>query len=469
MPHVLVVDDDPAALRFLRTLLESESYRVSTASGGVETLQELQHGLPDLVLLDLILPDMHGLKVLTRIREMAPSLKVVVLSGAGSTSDVVQAVKLGALDFLSKPIHPTELVAALRGHLHVPTVRVVHREIIEEFSADSFFLAASPVMHKLYEQMKRIAEVDVPVLLTGESGTGKEIASLLIHKFSARSQRKFLKVNCAAIPEELLESELFGFEAGAFTGANHAKPGLFELGDRGTVMLDEIAEMPTRLQAKLLQVLQEQKFFRLGSKSPIAVNVRILAATNVNIEEAIRSGKLRLDVYYRLNTFNVVLPPLRERREEIEPLFRHYVKRLAYSYKLPPRPLTDMLLHACLQHPWPGNLRELYNFVKRYLILGDEKAMIAELRPQNTATDRVLMARARGTAMDLKDLVRGMKEQAESEAIARALEQTNWNRKQTAEILNISYKALFYKMRQYGIVLPKLKNEGVKVAKIGSA
>ncbi|MGA2992753.1 MAG: sigma-54 dependent transcriptional regulator [Candidatus Korobacteraceae bacterium] len=472
MPHVLVVDDDPAALRFLSTLLESEDYMVSTASGGVEALQELQRSLPDLVLLDLVLPDMHGLKVLARMREMAPPLKVVVMSGIGSTAEIVQAVKLGAQDYISKPIHPAELLGALRGYLKVPPPRAVHREIVEEFSADSFFLAASPVMHKLYEQVKRIAEVDVPVLLTGESGTGKEIASLLIHKFSARAQRKFMKVNCAAIPEELLESELFGFEAGAFTGATHAKPGLFELGDRGTVLLDEIAEMPTRLQAKLLQVLQEQKFFRLGSKSPIAVNVRILAATNVNIEEAIRNGRLRLDVFYRLNTFNVVLPPLRERREEIEPLFRHYVKRLAYAYKLAPRPLTDMLLHACLQHSWPGNLRELYNFVKRYLVLGDEKAMIAELRPQNAAADRVMMARAQGNSMDLKNLVRGMKEEAEAEAIAHALEQTSWNRKQTAEMLNISYKALFYKMRQYGIVLPKLRSEPatevVKAVKAGS-
>jgi transcriptional regulator with PAS, ATPase and Fis domain len=363
---------------------------------------------------------------------------------------------------------------AVRGYLQVPAVRVAQREIVEEFSPDSFFLAASPAMHKVYEQIKRIAEVDVPVLLTGESGTGKEIASLLIHKFSSRAQRKFLKVNCAAIPEELLESELFGFEAGAFTGATHAKPGLFELGDRGTVMLDEIAEMPTRLQAKLLQVLQEQKFFRLGSKSPISVNVRILAATNVNIEEAIRNGRLRLDVYYRLNTFNVALPPLRERREEIEPLFRHYVKRLAYAYKLPPRPMTDILLHACMQHSWPGNLRELYNFVKRYLVLGDEKTMIAELRPQNGTAERVMMARAQGAAgMDLKNMVRGMKEEAEAEAIARTLEQTNWNRKQTAEMLNISYKALFYKMRQYGIVLPKLRSQSAteitKVAKAGSA
>jgi two-component system response regulator AtoC len=271
---------------------------------------------------------------------------------------------------------------------------------------------------------------------------------------------EFLKVNCAAIPEDLLESELFGYEAGAFTGATHSKPGLFELGDRGTILLDEIAEMPPRLQAKLLQVLQEQKFFRLGSKASVTVNTRILAATNVDIEDAIKQGKLRLDLYYRLNAFNVCLPPLRERREEVAPLFRHYMKRLAFIYKLPPRALTDGLLRACMQHAWPGNLRELHNFVKRYLVLGDDVAMAAELFTQNGAADRSAITRMHGgNSSDLKKMVRAMKGEAEAEAIAQALEQTNWNRKQAASLLNISYKALIYKSRQYGILRPKAAPE----------
>jgi two-component system, NtrC family, response regulator AtoC len=454
MPNLLVVDDDVMMLRYLRTVLECEHYQVATAASGAEALQELRRRpLPDLVLMDLVMPDMDGLETLARLREIAPSVKVIMLSGSKEAREVVQAMKLGAYDYLCKPVGQAELVATLKNCLDVSPAIAENPEVLEELSSDSFFLAASPAMHKAHDQIRRIAEVDVPVFITGESGTGKEIASLLLHKLSSRSQKKFLKVNCAAIPEELLESELFGYEAGAFTGATHSKPGLFELGDRGTILLDEIAEMPPRLQAKLLQVLQEQKFFRLGSKSPVTVNIRILAATNVDIEDAIKQGKLRLDLYYRLNAFNVCLPPLRERREEIAPLFRHYMKRLAYSYKLPPRILTDGLLRACMQHAWPGNLRELHNFVKRYLVLGDDVAMTAELLTQSGSLDRINLVRTQGaSASDLKKMVREIKGEAEAEAIAQALEQTNWNRKQAASLLNISYKALTYKSRQYGIL-----------------
>jgi DNA-binding NtrC family response regulator len=457
MPNLLLVDDDVLMLRYLRTVLECEQYQVATASSGVEALQELRRRpLPDVVLLDLMMPGMDGLETLERLREIAPSLKVIMLSGSKGSREVVQAMKLGAHDYLCKPVVQTELMAALKTCLEVPPETPENPEVLEELSSDSFFLAASPAMHKVHEQIRRIAEVDVPVFVTGESGTGKEIASLLLHKLSSRAQKKFLKVNCAAIPEDLLESELFGYEAGAFTGATHNKPGHFELSDRGTILLDEIAEMPPRLQAKLLQVLQEQKFFRLGSKSSVTVNIRIMAATNVDVEEAIKQGKLRLDLYYRLNAFNVCLPPLRERREEVAPLFRHYMKRLAYAYKLPPRALTDGLLRACMQHAWPGNLRELHNFVKRYLVLGDDVAMTAELFAQNGSADRIALARMQGAnSSDLKKMVREIKGEAEAEAIAQALEQTNWNRKQAASLLNISYKALMYKSRQYGILRPK--------------
>ena len=472
MPHVLVVDDDPAVLVSLRTFLEAEHYSVTTVASGMHALQELQRrgrGLPDIVLLDLVMPELGGLETLERVREIAPLMKVVMLSEPERTAEVVQAIKMGAVDYLGKPVSHAELLSSVVLHTSMAlTTRTGHRELVEELSPESFFLAASPSMFKVYDQLKRIAEVDVPVLVTGESGTGKEIACLLIHKHSARAQKKFLKVNCAAIPEDLLESELFGFEAGAFTGATHSKPGHFELCDRGTILLDEIAEMPPRLQAKLLQVLQEQKFFRLGSKSAVSVNVRILAATNVDIEDAIRQGKLRLDLYYRLNAFNLTLPPLRERREEVAPLFRHYMKRLAFTYKLPPRPLTDSLVRACQQHMWPGNLRELHNFVKRYLVLGDEAAMVAELRPENGAAERVAITRAQnGRGLDLKNLVRGIKEEAEAEAIARALEEANWNRRRAADMLNISYKALIYKSRQYGILLPKARTEE-KVVRVSS-
>jgi len=312
-------------------------------------------------------------------------------------------------------------------------------------------------MKKIRSQAALVANVDIPVLLLGESGTGKEVLARLIHKLSPRAHRTFLKVNCAAVPADLLESELFGYEPGAFTGANHAKPGKFELCNRGTILLDEIGEMPPILQAKLLHVLQDQQFSRLGSRSVIKVDVRILAATNINIPEALATKRLREDLYYRLNAFTLSLPPLRDRKEEIPILLKHSMSRMAEHYARAPLPLSPKLLQACQNHSWPGNLRELNNFLKRYLILGDENLAVTELLPRNDGSgggpgDSGLRSSDPG---GLKSLARSAKDEAEAQAIAQALEQTNWNRKQAAAILQISYKALLYKIRQYGIAESK--------------
>jgi two-component system, NtrC family, response regulator AtoC len=313
-------------------------------------------------------------------------------------------------------------------------------------------------MKKIRSQAALVANVDIPVLLLGESGTGKEVLARLIHKLSPRSHRTFLKVNCAAVPADLLESELFGYEAGAFTGANHAKPGKFELCNKGTILLDEIGEMPPLLQAKLLHVLQDQTFSRLGSRTMIKVDVRILAATNIDIPEALATKRLREDLYYRLNAFTMSLPPLRERKEEIPILLKHFMSRMSESYARAPLPLSPPLMEACLRHSWPGNLRELSNFIKRYLVLGDETLAASELQPRPDggggmhAEGGGRNAVAGGDAAGgLKSLSRNAKDGAEAEAIARALQETNWNRKQAAALLQISYKALLYKIRQYGI------------------
>ena len=241
-------------------------------------------------------------------------------------------------------------------------------------------------MRKLRSQAALVANVDIPVLMLGESGTGKEVMARLIHKLSPRAHRTFLKVNCAAVPADLLESELFGYEAGAFTGANHAKPGKFELCNKGTIMLDEIGEMPPSLQAKLLHVLQDQQFSRLGGRSVIKVDVRILAATNINIPEALANKRLREDLYYRLNAFTLQIPPLRERKEEIPILLKHFMTQLSEQYARAPLPYSPEMLQACAIYSWPGNLRELGNFVKRYLVLGDEKLAINELKPRTDGT-----------------------------------------------------------------------------------
>lgn len=454
MASVLLVDDDPGILRYLRTLLEVENWEVRTATNGLEALQHLQQQpAPDVVLLDLMMPGIDGLETLERMRDAHPRLRVIMLSCLSETPKVVHAMRLGAQDYLTKPVNEAELLEALACCLEFDEGL---KEDVEELGGDMFFLAASPAMRSIREQVDIIAGVDVPVLLLGESGTGKEVLSLLIHKLSPRRHRKLLKVNCAAIPGDLLESELFGYEAGAFTGATHSKPGKFELCNGGTILLDEIGEMPIALQAKLLQVLQEQKFFRLGSRTTVSVDVRILAATNIKVDEAIKAGKLRLDLYYRLNAFQLNLPPLRQRREEIPALLKHYMKRLSENYGRPPQPITERLVEACNLHAWPGNLRELHNFVKRYLILGDEARMISELsRAKGGAEQLSILAHMQGaSAKDLKKLVRNLKGEAEVEAIRTALQQTNWNRKQAAELLNISYKALAYKLRQYGLEPP---------------
>ena len=454
--NILLVDDEPGMLRYIRTLLEVDEHKVQTASTGEEAVEHVQKGMqPDLVLLDLLMPGIDGLQTLEQLRRLKPGLKVVMLSCVNDTRKVVQAMRLGAIDYLTKPFQKAELDAVI-GQCVGTAKGESYAGEVEELCDDVFFVAASPAMKKIRSQAALVANVEIPVLLLGESGTGKEVLARLIHKLSPRAHRTFLKVNCAAVPADLLESELFGYEAGAFTGANHAKPGKFELCNKGTILLDEIGEMPAGLQAKLLHVLQDQTFSRLGGRTVIKVDVRILAATNINIPEALANKRLREDLYYRLNAFTMSLPPLRERKEEIPILLKHFMSRMSESYARSPLPLSGPLMEACIAHSWPGNLRELSNFIKRYLVLGDETLAASELQPRpdggsGAHADGKSAAAAAENSGGLKSLSRNAKDEAEAEAIARALEETNWNRKQAAALLQISYKALLYKIRQYGI------------------
>ena len=441
---ILLVDDEPGMLRYIRTLLEVDDYKVETASTGEEALQHVEKGmLPDLVLLDVLMPGIDGLETLEQLRRMKPGLQVVMLSCVNDARKVVQAMRLGAHDYLTKPFQKAELDAVIDQCLGQGKQTFTGE--VEEVGEDVFFIAASPAMRKIRSQAALVANVDIPVLLLGESGTGKEVLARLVHKLSPRAHRTFLKVNCAAVPADLLESELFGYEQGAFTGATHAKPGKFEICNKGTILLDEIGEMPPQLQAKLLHVLQDGQFSRLGSRSVVKSDVRILAATNIDIPEALATKRLREDLYYRLNAFTLHLPPLRERKEEIPILLKQFMSRMAERYARPPLPLSPSLLQACQDHPWPGNLRELNNFLKRYLILGDENLAVSELQPRNDGTGGASgdgSSKTANGAGGLKSLARNAKDGAEAEAITRALEQTNWNRKQAGAILQISYKAL---------------------------
>jgi DNA-binding NtrC family response regulator len=461
---ILVVDDEPGILRYLRTSLELNPYQVRTAASGQEALQLVQQGFdPEVVILDLLMPGLDGLETLQRLKTIRPKTKVIMLSCVSDTQKVVQAIRLGAYDYLTKPFQKSDLDAILAKCFALGQQSIDDGNDIEELGDDLFFLASSPSMRQIRQQAKVVAAVDVPVLILGESGSGKEILARLIQKSSKRANKTFIKVNCAAVPANLLESELFGYEAGAFTGATKAKPGKFELCEGGTILLDEIGEMPPELQAKLLHILQDHTYSRLGGRTTLKADVRILAATNINIDEAIQQKKLREDLYYRLNAFVLRVPPLRERKEAIPMLLRTYMNRTAEQFAKAPLPISQAMVDACMRYHWPGNLRELANFVKRYLVMGDESIAMSELQLGRTEPEPLSAAVAAASSNtaaiaagaqhrgDLKSLARSVKFDAEGQAIARALEETGWNRKKAAVILNISYKALLYKIRQYNL------------------
>jgi two-component system, NtrC family, response regulator AtoC len=454
---ILIVDDEPSIRKYLQTLLEVDGFDVDAVSSGKEALARVGNGeRPDFMILDVLMPEMDGLETLRQLMQMDRSLNILMLSCSNEVTTVVEAIRLGALDYLTKPFEKPELDAAFlkcRQKKDLRTENQALREYCEALTEDISFLAASPQMLKIRQQILQIAPVDVPVFLSGESGVGKEVIARMIHLRSLRRQQAFVKVNCAALPGELLESELFGYEQGAFTGAVRAKPGKFELAHKGTIFLDEIAEMSPHLQAKLLHVLQDGQYSRLGARAVVNVDVRVLAATNMNVKEAMKSGRFREDLYYRLNVLSIHIPPLRERTAEIPLLFRHFLAKYSEKYqKAAPEP-SKHLVEAALRYPWPGNLRELENFVKRYVILEDDEGSFRELLEMTGQQQRVVPREETAPPKEqgLKALVRGLKDEAEMEAIADALEKTNWCRKDAARMLGISYKALLYKMRAFNL------------------
>ena len=454
---ILIVDDEPSIRKYLQTLLEVDGYEVEALSSGKEALERLGAGNPpDFIILDVLMPELNGLETLRQMMQINRQLNVIMLSCSNEVGTVVEAIRLGAHDYLTKPFEKTELDAALlkcRQKRQLRAENEALREYCDALTEDLSFLAASPQMVRIRQQILQIAPVDVPVFICGESGVGKEVVARMIHLRSQRRTQPFLKVNCAALPGELLESELFGYEQGAFTGAIRAKPGKFELANKGTIFLDEIAEMSPHLQAKLLHVLQDHQYSRLGARQVVQVDVRVLAATNVDIHEAMKAGRLREDLYYRLNVLSINVPPLRERAAEIPLLFRHFLSKYSEKFqKQAPEP-SQHLLEAAMRYPWPGNLRELENFVKRYVILEDDEGSFRELLEMAAARRRTSPREESQVPRDqgLKALVRGLKDEAEMEAIADALEKTHWCRKDAAKMLGISYKALLYKMRQFNL------------------
>ena len=459
--HIAVLDANPAVLDYIHRILANR-FSVSLYTEAQELSRSLRESpKPDLLLVDCNIADHRvdedPLGLLANIHASNPSLPIVMLacSVEGELNQVLAAARMGAVDVILKPFRESDIDLAVQRCLKKPD-KQIDGEDIDEIPLDDniSFVRCSKRMLEIESRCRLVARADIPVLILGESGTGKEVAAMLIHKMSARSQRSFLKVNCAAMPADLLESELFGYEQGAFTGAVKSKPGKFEICDKGTILLDEIAEMPPTLQAKLLQVLQDGSFARLGSRSSVKVDVRVIAATNVDIKEAIARKTFREDLYYRLNGFTLEMPPLRERIEEIPILCQHFMRKVAAKYECDPLPISPALMQALTSHTWPGNLRELENVVKRYLVLADEQAIMNELIPWRRAGSSASVAEHPGDQKSLKHLVRNLKGGAEAAAIAQSLECSGWNRKAAANDLQISYKALLYKIKQYNLTPP---------------
>jgi two-component system, NtrC family, response regulator AtoC len=462
--RILVVDDEPSIRKYLQTLLEVEGFEVETVSSGTQALERISRGdRPDFVILDVLMPDMGGLETLKELMKLDRTLNVIMLSCSNEVGTVVEAIRLGAHDYLTKPFEKTELDAAMlksRQRKELTQENQSLRDYCEKVTEDLSFLAASPQMVRIRQQILQIAPVDVPVFICGESGVGKEVVARMIHLRSKRRNQAFIKVNSAALPGELLESELFGFEQGAFTGAVRAKPGKFELANKGTIFLDEIAEMSVHLQAKLLHVLQDHQYSRLGGRHLIDTDVRVLAATNVDVHEAMKAGRFREDLYYRLNVLSITVPPLRERLSEIPLLFKHFLEKYSLKFGKTLQAPSKHLEDAAISYPWPGNLRELENFVKRYVILEDDEGSWRELVEMSATRQRTSPrpeTQAPQERQGLKALVRGLKDEAEMEAIADALEKTRWCRKDAAKMLGISYKALLYKMRQFNLDTPRTR------------
>src|SRR6266702_3955650 len=388
------------------------------------------------------------------VRSTKPEVPVPILATSAEMADYEVFARLGASGVVLKPFVDDSLELAIAKHL------LVHKQEAGEpkeilLDGGHSFVRSSKRMREVEAQAQLVARSDIPVLILGESGTGKEIVAMYTHQMSRRASRMFLKVNCAAMPADLLESELFGYEQGAFTGATKSKPGKFEICDGGTIFLDEIGEMPAALQAKLLQVLQDGTFSRLGSRTTLKVDVRVIAATNINIKAAMASKSFREDLYYRLNGFTLSIPPLRERREEIPVLSEYFMRKGAKRYGREPLPFSANLLNTLGEHPWPGNLRELENVINRYLVLGDEKAIVDELAPSAAYQGAAGAPAEAPNGAGLKAMVRSLKGDAESTAIAQVLEGVGWNRKAAANDLQISYKALLYKIKQYDLSPPR--------------
>jgi two-component system nitrogen regulation response regulator NtrX len=442
--RVLIVDDEEAIRSSLKMIFEYEGYEVILAANGQAALKIAEKDAPDLIFLDIKMPQMDGLEVLKRLRADESAPPVVILSGHGNVKTAVEATKLGAFDFIEKPPESERILLVARNALGQKRLVEENRRLKLTFDERYRMVGQSPSLEKVWDAVRRAAPTNATVLITGESGVGKELVARAIHRNSLRKDEAFVQVNCAAIPEELIESELFGHEKGSFTGATEKQIGKFELAHKGTIFLDEVGDMSLRTQAKVLRVLQEGEVERIGSQKTIQVDVRVIAATNKDLEEAIEKGDFREDLYFRLSVIPVRVPPLRERAEDLPVLVQHFVKQFCAENNFRPRAFAPAAIEALKRHAWRGNVRELKNAVERLLIMAEGD----EIRPEHLAD---VLRRPPDSLLASPETLRDFKEAAERTFLVGKLRESNWNISATAAAIGTPRSNLYKKLEQYGI------------------
>jgi len=454
---ILVVDDEDNIRTSLAGVLEDEGFRPLFANDGVTALDVIRKELPDLVLLDIWMPRMDGIEALQRMKDLHPSLLVIMMSGHGTIETAVKSTKMGAYDFIEKPLSLEKLLVTIRNALGMMRLKDENETLREMAFRERGMTGSSPAMVKLQEQILLVAPTNASVLITGENGTGKELVARSIHFHSQRKDRPFVEINCAAIPEELIESELFGHEKGAFTGAVAQKKGKFDQADGGTLFLDEIGDMSLKTQAKILRILQERKFERVGGNRTIEVDVRIIAATNKVLEDEIRAGSFREDLFYRLNVVPFTVPPLRERREDIPILVEHFLELYSLREGNERKTITPEAMEALKGGAWPGNVRELKNVVERLVIMTPGATITAAHIPDSVGSGAAAREAGAGRMESLmeRDTLREARDEFEKEFILRKLEEFNWNISKTAEAIELERSNLHRKIKSYGIDVKK--------------
>ncbi len=443
---VLVVDDEESICRSLKGILSDEGYEVLTVQSGEECLDIIEEELPSLVLLDIWLPGIDGIETLKRIKSKHPQMQVIMISGHGTVESAVSTTKLGAFDFVEKPLSLDKIVLAVNHALDI--VRLEEENRLLKNGHGHEIDGESTAIIELREMIQIISPTNAWILIMGENGTGKELVARSIHRQSSRSSKSFIEVNCAAIPEDLIESELFGHERGAFTGATEKKRGKFDLANKGTIFLDEVADMSLKAQAKILRILQEKKFERVGGTKVIDTDVRVLAATNKDLEYEMEEGRFRQDLYYRLNVIPLEVQPLRDRIEDVPLLARQFAREFSRKESKTEKHIADDALAVLMEHTWPGNVRELKNIMERLVITSPSDIITADdIPPLSKENQRLNRPDSSGGG----DSFRGAKEEFEKDYIAKKLAENKWNVKKTAEVIGLERSNLHKKIKAYGL------------------